>query len=575
MFSTPHIVRIDCLQGQVTSIPLSDEQLLWGGRALTTALVSAEVPPSSHALGPGNILVLACGPLAGTLASSVNRLSIGAKSPLTGGVKESNAGGTSAYLMGRLGIRALVLQGLFPQSEDTLSHWRVVHVSTQGVRLDSGATWAGMGVYAKAHGLFAHYGKNVGLTLIGPSGEMRMHTAGIANADPEGTPSRFNGRGGLGAVMGAKGVQAIVWDAEGAPKTTYAHASAFHAANKELACTINTTPQTAQTYRIYGTAATMDVTYALGALPTRNFSQGRFAAKDCINGKALHDTILERGGAGRISHACMRGCLIRCSNIYPDREGQALCSPIEYENLGMLGSNLDVGNLDAVARLNWLCNDLGCDTIELGAALGVAMAAGVLSFGDVDAAEKALLDLRQGGPLGRILGAGAGVTGSALGCRYVPAIKNQAMAAYDPRSLKGLGVTYATSPQGADHTAGNTIRANVDHHTKVGQIEASRHSQIICAVLDSLGCCIFLGPAMGDWSTMLALLQAKTGVKVSLDELKARAKYTLWQERDFNRRAGIGEEADALPDFMYTEGLPDNEQVFDISTQEMHAVWEE
>lgn len=570
MNSSPCIIRVNCRLRTVGSTLLPSDQPLLGGRALTTALVHAEVSPTCHALGPNNKLVLACGALAGTLASSVNRLSIGAKSPLTGGIKESNAGGTSAYMMGRLGIRALVLEDM---PEDS-SPWAVLHVSAAGVRFDDGAELAGMGVYAKAVALFTRYGSKVGLTLIGPSGEMRLHTAGITNTDPDNVPSRFNGRGGLGAVMGNKGILAIVWDAEGAPKASYADQAVFTAAMKGLATRINTTPQTAETYRKYGTAATMDVTHALGALPTRNFSLGRFDAKDSINGKALHDTILARGGEGRVSHACMRGCVIQCSNIFPDKQGKALCSPVEYENLGMLGSNLDIGDLDAIARLNWLCNDLGCDTIELGAALGVAMHAGALPYGDAGAAEQAMEEVRQGTALGRVLGSGAGVTGTVFGCRHVPTVKNQAMAAYDPRGIKGLGVTYATSTQGADHTAGNTIRASVDHHSPEGQAEISRNSQILCTALDSLGCCIFLGAALGDWSTLLGLVYGRTGVNTTLDALKDAARHTLRLERDFNRRAGLSDAHDRLPDYMCEERNPDSGQVFDVIDDEVRQMAE-
>lgn len=569
MTSFDKIFYVDCRHKALRHTqPLTQDAILLGARALTADIIAREVPPTCHPLGPKNKLVLACGPLAGTLASSVNRLSIGAKSPLTGGIKESNAGGTSAYMMGRLGIRALVLEDM-PEKPHM---WSVLYVSTAGVRFDEGTAYTGLGVYGKAKALYAHYGTHVGITCIGPTGEMRLHAAGITNADPDNAPTRFNGRGGLGAVMGSKGICAIIWDTKDAPKTPYADQIAFNAAVKELATALNTNPQTAEVYRKYGTAAVMDITQKLGALPTRNFSQGCFDKKDAINGKALHDTILARGGEGRISHACMRGCVIQCSNIFPDATGKNICSPLEYENLGMLGSNLDIGDLDAIARLNWLCNDLGCDTIEMGAALGVAMAAGMLPFGDAKAVEKILDDVRHGTPLGRILASGAGVTGTVFGCRHVPAVKNQAMAAYDPRGIKGLGITYATSPQGADHTAGITIRANIDHHGTQGQKDASHASQTVCATLDALGCCLFIGAALGDWSIMCKLLHAKTGMEVSFDALKEHGKATLHMEKDFNHRAGLNAVSDRLPEYMYLEKNPDCGQAFDIADADMVPV---
>lgn len=164
-----------------------------------------------HPLGPRNVLVFACGPLAGTLASSVNRLSVGAKSPLTGGIKESNAGGTSAYMMGLLGIRAIVLEDI-PAEPLAKAPKFILFISTTTVRFDSAAHLAPLGVYERALRLRADYGGHVGMSLIGPVGDRGLYSAGITNADPNGVPSRYNGRGGLGAVMGAKGLCAIVYD---------------------------------------------------------------------------------------------------------------------------------------------------------------------------------------------------------------------------------------------------------------------------------------------------------------------------------------------------------------------------
>lgn len=564
MSATSRILHVNCRTRQVQETRLPAEKALLGARALTSRMVCELAPPTCDPLGRHNPLIIACGPLAGTLASSVNRLSIGAKSPLTGGIKESNAGGTSAYMLGRLDIRALVLEDT-PEEPNT---WSVLHVSKDGVRFDDGSDISGLGVFAKATVLFGRYGKHVGMSLIGPVGEMRMTSAGVTNLDPDGDPSRYNGRGGLGAVMGSKGILAVVYDAEGA-KAPMVDQKAFNALSKELGQNINSTPQTAETFRKFGTAAMMAVTQSLGALPTRNFTQGRFEGEQAINGKALHDTILARGGEGRISHACMRGCLVQCSNIFPDAQGNKICSPLEYENLGMLGSNLAIGDLDSIARLNWLCNDIGCDTIEMGAALGVAMHAGALSFGDVVAAESALEEVRRGTAFGRVLGAGAGTTARVYGSTHAPVVKNQAMAAYDPRGIKGLGVTYSTSTQGSDHTAGNTIRAAVDHHSKEGQVEASRGSQIVCTLIDSLGCCLFIGAAIKDWGLMCGMLRAKTGVETTFDELKAMACETLRLERDFNRKAGLDESKDCLPEFMYEERNPDSGQVFDLTVEDM------
>ena len=569
------IVRIDLATRRVSATQLESERIHEGGRYLTSRIIAEEVPPTCHPLGRANKLVLACGALAGSLVSSVNRLSIGAKSPLTGGIKESNAGGTTGMAMGRLGIRALILEG---KTEAALMQehgarqqegWVVLHVRAGGIVFQSGDDLAGLGVYAKAEALRQRFGDKVAMTLVGPAGEWRMHTAGITNADPEGVPSRYNGRGGLGAVMASKGVQAIVWDAEDCVRPIPADKAAFMALNKEVGRRVNATPQTAEVYRNYGTAATMATTQSLGALPTHNFSRGRFDGFEQINGKRMHDIIKQRGGEGRTSHACMKGCLIQCSNIFPDAAGKSLCSPVEYENLGLLGSNLDIADLDSIARINWLCNDLGCDTIEIGAALGVAMDAGIFPFGDAGAVLETLEGLRQGTAFGRVIGAGAGVTGVVFGCQRVPTVKNQSMAAYDPRGLKGLGVTYATTTQGADHTAGNVIRAAVKHHLKEGQTEASRKAQHAFTLLDNMGICIMLGAALGDMRILTDLIKAWHGCGPELAQLQAEAEQTLERERQFNIRAGLSAAADSLPEFMTTERNPDSGAVFDFTPEEL------
>ena len=514
--------------------------------------------------------MLACGPLAGTLVSSANRLSIGAKSPLTGGIKESNAGGMTGYLMGRLGIRAVVLEG-----RPGAPHWTLIRISADGVELLPGDPYVGLGLFEKARQLFERFGPKVGMTLIGRAGERLQFSAGITNTDPDGEPSRYNGRGGLGAVMGSKGVQGIVYDASAAPKETFVDRAAFMEANREVARRINANPQTSQVYRQYGTAAMMDATSAMGALPTRNFSTGFFEGYEKINAEAMHRTILERGGEGATSHACMVGCLVKCSNIFPDRDGKKVCSPIEYENLGLLGSNLGIDDLDTIALLNRMCNDFGYDTIETGAAIGVAMNAGLAAFGDREAALRLMREVGEGTPLGRVLGSGAGITGKVFGCLRVPVAKNQAMPAYDPRAVKGVGVTYAVSPQGADHTSGNTVKSPVKQHLKDGQETVSRNAQVGFTVMDNLGLCILASGGIGDLGVVADLLKARWGVETTPERLRREAWETVLLERGFNRRAGFTPAHDRLPEFFEEEINPANGQVFDVPENTLRRVYDE
>ena len=566
----PAIIRINLETGSVSRREQEKDDLLLGGRRLTGSIIAAEVPPECEPLSGRNKLVLACGPLAGTLVSSANRLSIGAKSPLTGGIKESNAGGMTGYLMGRLGIRAVVLEG-----RPGAPHWTLIRISADGVELLPGDPYVGLGLFEKARQLFERFGPKVGMTLIGRAGERLQFSAGITNTDPDGEPSRYNGRGGLGAVMGSKGVQGIVYDASAAPKETFVDRAAFMEANREVARRINANPQTSQVYRQYGTAAMMDATSAMGALPTRNFSTGFFEGYEKINAEAMHRTILERGGEGATSHACMVGCLVKCSNIFPDRDGKKVCSPIEYENLGLLGSNLGIDDLDTIALLNRMCNDFGYDTIETGAAIGVAMNAGLAAFGDREAALRLMREVGEGTPLGRVLGSGAGITGKVFGCLRVPVAKNQAMPAYDPRAIKGVGVTYAVSPQGADHTSGNTVKSPVKQHLKDGQETVSRNAQVGFTVMDDLGLCILASGGIGDLGVVADLLKARWGVETTPERLRREAWETVLLERGFNRRAGLTPAHDRLPEFFEEEINPANGQVFDVPEDTLRRVYDE
>ncbi len=374
--------------------------------------------------------------------------------------------------------------------------------------------------------------------------------------------------------MGAKGIKAIVIDDRDGAPPPLVDPQSFRAAQKEYNQALLAHPQTA-TYRDYGTAAMVQMCNTFGGLPTRNFRQGQFEAAEAIGAESLRDLILSRDGEGTPSHACMRGCAIQCSNIVPDAQGQAMVSPLEYETIALMGSNLGLDDLDTVARLNWHANDLGVDTIEIGAALGVAAEAGVWTFGDGEAALRLMDEIRQGTPLGRILGNGAAFTGKAFGVERVPVVKGQALSAYDPRAIKGTGVTYATSPQGADHTAGLTIRARIDHLKPEGQAKVSRKAQIAMAGYDTLGVCIFAGFGFARAAhTIPALLRARYGWDdVPEDVLLRLGEETLRLERAFNRAAGFTPADDRLPEWMTREPLPPHGTVFDVPEEDLDTLF--
>jgi aldehyde:ferredoxin oxidoreductase len=270
----------------------------------------------------------------------------------------------------------------------------------------------------------------------------------------------------------------------------------------------------------------------------------------------------------------MAGCTIRCSNNYAGADGKSIVTPLEYETIGLMGSNLGIDDLDVIAKLNWEVNDLGMDSIEIGAALGVAAEAGLMTFGDGERALKLLQEIRAGSALGRVLGHGAATTGKVFGVTRVPSVKGQAMSAYEPRAIKGTGVTYATSPQGADHTSGLTIRAKVNHLDPNGQAALSRGVQINMAGYDTLGACIFAGFGFAAApETIRDLLNARYGWDVGVTILQILGRETLKLEREFNHLAGFTQVDDRLPEYMTSEPLPPLNAVFDVPEEDLDGVF--
>lgn len=547
--------------------PTSWEKL--GGRGLIARILVDEVNPKCDPLGAENKLIFAPGLMVGHRLSSCDRISIGGKSPLTGGVKEANAGGSTGLKITHLGCSVLILED---QPQDTgLS---VIYLSPSECRFEDGSHLAGKGVYESAASLIDEYGPDIAIALIGPAGERQLKGAGIQNLDKDRVPSRIAARGGLGAVLGSKGIKAIVIDSRDGEGPEIQDLEGFRKAQKTYNKALLGHPQT-QVYADYGTAAMARMSHSFGALPTRGFSEGQFEGIEEISAETLRDQIIERAGDGNPTHGCMAGCAIRCSNIYPDVDGKNLVSPLEYETIGLMGSNLGLADLDLIAQLNWQANDLGLDSIELGAALAVAAEAGKMEFGNGRQALDLISEIRAGTELGRTLGNGACSTGKALNIERVPAVKGQAMSAYDPRAIKGTGVTYATSPQGADHTSGLTIRAKIDHLDPKIQIDVSRKAQINAAGYDTLGVCTFAGFGFGSApETIPALLNARYGWQVQDDILHRLGRETLSLERKFNLAAGFEARDDRLPEWMTTEKLPPHQVVFDVSDEDLDKVFD-
>ncbi|MGB3225381.1 MAG: aldehyde ferredoxin oxidoreductase C-terminal domain-containing protein, partial [Desulforhopalus sp.] len=538
-----------------------------GGRGLTSTIVAAEVIPTCHPLGINNKLVIAPGLLSGTIAANSGRLSIGAKSPLTGTIKESNAGGTSAQLLARAACKALIIEGL--PKEDK---WYSLALTPEGVTINEETELIGKGNFEVVENLSKRLEGKPGIITIGPAGEMKMSSANISIKDPDGGV-RSSGRGGLGAVMGSKRIKFIAIDPKDG-KVAVAHPEKFKEANRTFAKALVDHPVSTALGQ-YGTNVLVNIINESGGLPTKNFTQGQFEGHESISGETMHDTIEQRGG--KVKHGCHAGCVIQCSQIYNSPDGKKMTSGFEYESIWALGADCCVDDLDIIAQADQLMDDIGIDSIETAVAMGVAMEAGVLQFGDGQGICRILKEeVAKGTGLGRIIGNGAGSVGRSFGVTRVPVVKNQAIPAYDPRAIKGMGITYATSTQGADHTMGYTIATNilnvggkVDPLTKDGQVELSRNLQIATAAIDSTGMCLFIAFAALDneecLPALIDLINARFDLSLNGDDVINLGKYILKTEKAFNTAAGFTEVDDRLPEFFYNEKLPPHNVVFDFT----------
>ncbi|MCP4576303.1 MAG: aldehyde ferredoxin oxidoreductase [Deltaproteobacteria bacterium] len=570
------ILRVNMTELSTNSEEISSDYQGLGGRGLTSAIINKEVDPTCSPIGPNNKLVFAPGLLGGTNCANSGRISVGGKSPLTGGIKEANSGGQAGGYLSKLGIAAIVIEGM--PKEDKLYKLLIGKDKCDLLEADE---LKGMGNYATVDKLKGEYGLKTGYVSIGQAGEWKMPSASVAFTDRELHPTRHAGRGGLGAVMGSKGLKAIVIDPEGGESAPLVDKEAFKAATKRFAKALMDHPVTSEGLPTYGTDVLINVINEAGALPTRNFSSGRFEGADKVGGETLNKVTVER--KGNPTHGCMSGCVIRCSGIYLDQKGAFVSKWPEYETVWAFGPNCEIDDLDAIARIDRACDDIGVDTIETGNAVAVAMEGGIKEFGDVAGAEELVNEIGKGTPLGRILGAGAGAVGKAFGVRRVPVVKNQALPAYDPRAVKGVGVTYATSPMGGDHTAGYAVATNImkvggDVHPlqNEGQAKLSSDLQVATAAIDTAGLCLFVAFPVLDipdaFTAIVDMINAKYGLSLTGDDIGALGQRVLKMEVDFNTRAGFNSADDRLPEFFRTEKLPPHDVMFDVSNEDLDSV---
>ncbi len=568
-------IRVNMTNKTVSTESVPAPYVGLGGRGLTSILVSTEVPPTCDPLGPENKLVFAPGLLSGTPLVNTSRLSIGAKSPLTGTIKESNVGGTVGAALGRLGIAAIVIEGQASEGDYSL-----LTIDKNGkADLVDGVAYIGMRTYACAEALLKTYGEKTSVTCIGTAGELKMALASIQSTDVDGRPCRAAGRGAMGAVMGAKGLKALVVSTEGDNADAIADPVAFKEAAKGVVKAIKADPMASQMAPELGTPGLVAPVNAMGAFPSYNARKGVLEGWEKISGEAMAKMIEQRGGKRR--HMGCAQCIVHCSNEFVDESGGFVTSSLEYETIWAMGGMTGVADLDIIAALDRKCDDIGLDTMGTGVAVAVALDSGHGEFGDGEKVLSMVEEIGVGTEFGRLLGSGPVAVGKHFGNPRVPAVKNQSIAAYDPRAMQGNGVTYATSPMGADHTAGNAVglylEQKLDPLATDGQMEASRQLQIGMAFVDCTGMCFIAAVALFEGEgaeAFLKAINARCGTNLGPEGVPALGIRVIQAERDFNRRAGFTEKDDRLPEFFYKEPLPPNNTVFAITDKELDATFD-
>ncbi|MFX1258199.1 MAG: aldehyde ferredoxin oxidoreductase C-terminal domain-containing protein [Promethearchaeota archaeon] len=542
---------------------------LLGGRGLSSQIILDEIEPLCDPLGEKNKLIIASGLLTGSPFPNSARTSLGAKSPLTNGIKEANVGGRPSMMLASHGIRALILEGIS-------NNLKLIVINHESIKIKLAEEYKGLGNYDLHAELRKKYGEKIGIYSIGPAGELMMRAATVAANDLEGYPSRHAARGGLGAVMGSKKIKAVVIIPPRNSIVKVHNLKKFRELSKPFAKYL---AESREVFSTYGTALMTNAMSQLGGLPTKNFRMGSYKDVEKISGEKLHELVQARKGRKRVS--CCPTCVIKCSNIIVDENGNHITSSLEYETIALNGSNLMINDLDSLAKIDHLCDDIGIDTIEFGVIMGVAMDSGKVDWGDAEKVFKILEEIRSGSAIGQLYGNGVFHLGKEINYERIPHVKGQGISGYDPRVFKAMSVTYATSPMGADHTsgaaiAGRTARNNKDYGDLTeneGKLELSYELQIYTAVLDSMGCCYFIGPNYENMELLAGVINAMYNINLTRDDVINIGKQIIKNENYFNEKAGITQDTNVLPEFFREEPSEPTNLTVSFSKQEFKDFW--
>jgi aldehyde:ferredoxin oxidoreductase len=494
-------------------------------------------------LSPGNALIFCTGPLTGTAFPTACRFSVSTKSPLTGTVLDANSGGLWGMRLKRAGYDALIVRGRADSP-------RYLEVTPSSAALKEASDLWSKKVPETTAAL--GQGSRRSVLCIGPAGENLVRFAAIMN---DGT--RALGRGGAGAVMGAKNLKAVV--VEGEEGAEIEDNARFRFVRYEVSKHLTANPVTSQALPQLGTAVFMNIVNAIGALPTRNFQQAQFDGAEKISGEALTDRLLVRA-------ATCWDCPIACTRVTRTACGEG--EGPEYQSLWGLGAACGIADLEAVAEANYLCNELGLDTISTGSTIACAMELaerGIidsdLRFGRADLLRETIQAIADRRGLGDELAQGSRRFAQANGApEYSMSVKGMEMPAYDPRGMQGQGLLYATSNRGACHTRGNMLGPEVlglpkliDRFQVQGKAGTVVLHQNSAAAIDSLVLCKFVSMAVAEEYYGRALA-ALTGTNADLIRVGER----IWNlERLYNLREGFSLGDDTLPRRLLEEPVPE------------------
>jgi aldehyde:ferredoxin oxidoreductase len=543
-------LRIDVTTGTAERVPLGDAVLrqFLGGSGLGVKLLLDEGAAHVDPLAPEAPLVFAFSPLVGSPLTTSAKFAVVSKSPLTDRINDSLASSGFAIAGKGCGCDAIVIVG-------RASELSVVIIDDAGVRLEPATEYRGATCKETETGLKARLGAGYRVASIGPAGEHLVRYATISH------DGRHAGRGGSGAVLGAKNVKAIA--VRGTQRAEWAHPQELTALSKALSKR-SFGPATAK-YRELGTATNLLTFNRFGALPTRNFQSGTFEEAVNISPEQMSTTHT------KTRKSCM-ACTIGCEHIYSRGNGGVR---LEYESLFALGSLCGVGDADAVLRASQRCDELGLDTISAGGTIAFAMEcvergwldAPWLKFGDGESMLRAIemIGAREG--LGNLLAEGSRRAAQAIGHNSIaiaPQVKGLEIPGYEPRALQTMALGFAVGARGADHNRSGAYE--VDFSDKVDRrhvtLDAVRHAidtEDKAALMDSMILCKFLRGVFEDFHAEAAsMLRSVTGWDVTADELRETAKRIVSAKRQFNLLAGWTPAEDTLPERFLNTPLPND-----------------